>query len=867
MAPGLGKLILIGAKLLGRRLEPTEGIPLTDTAREAQVAEEELAPEARARLAGVIAELQGLGFHSPQFSTPKESLLTGIYAAVVSLLHESGEAVAHIAYARATLVHPPLEKVHVSFQTWLMNGAVLATTNGPPQMDPLPGHQVVRRTGKSIASTWHAHRQRLEGVRPRPGVKPILSVADLWSHLEAEHPLAPSAHLARGVWVEMTPEEVEALRAKRRVPPPLPGDVDPAVWAELERLQQPKQNWGMAVVIFALSLALFLLAGSAQWNWGFALMLVPVLLVHELGHYAAMRCFRYQNLRVFFIPFFGAAVSGFRLQAAGWKKAVVALAGPVPGIIIGGALELIAGDTGIQWLEKLGRLFVVINGFNLLPLQPLDGGRVFDAVFYVRSRWLELLSVVVAALGLMALSGMKLGKLFLFLGLVMLFSLPHVSRIGRIVAQLKRKRIGRDPEDAPRISRESARAILAEARAVLPARSPLPAKTLAGIVMNAYERLHTRPPGFFASATLLGCHGASAIVALFVFLFSPFYSSRQIGRLIGEMQYGIEPKLVHACAGGIATSGATTALSSNRVTLIATFTNAALARDAFQRLQTNPAGPPALTLLGQSVFLSAEPGAADWEGAARQQLAPLAARTVVETPRSNRLAVVHLRAVAKSQRAARRLEASLQEYFLMPAAFLLRPPWADTNAISAGDLARERKARYTYRELERTRQQVTRSPEYRAFEPRVRQALAHKDTNALHTIAREQQSLLENRSRELQQQLLQSKDPEIDPATVAAYQQRPRPDADSAAWTRWHRDFGRRLGQVPLQDGRPAGPVSDLIVHGSVTRKGAQLTIAYATFARCDRGLPALAQFLCAAGCDTIYYDFEEARAGRGEEE
>src|SRR3989344_6457092 len=82
------------------------------------------------------------------------------------------------------------------------------------------------------------------------------------------------------------------------------------VLAELEQIQKSKANWRNSILIFVASLLLFLVAGSALWSWTIALLLVPILLFHELGHYVAMRIFHYRNLRMFFIPFLGAAVSG-----------------------------------------------------------------------------------------------------------------------------------------------------------------------------------------------------------------------------------------------------------------------------------------------------------------------------------------------------------------------------------------------------------------------------------------------------------------------------------------------------------------------------------------------------------------------------
>ena len=39
-----------------------------------------------------------------------------------------------------------------------------------------------------------------------------------------------------------------------------------------------------------------------------------------------MRAFKYRNVQMFFIPFFGAAVTGRNFSVAGYKKAIVSLA-------------------------------------------------------------------------------------------------------------------------------------------------------------------------------------------------------------------------------------------------------------------------------------------------------------------------------------------------------------------------------------------------------------------------------------------------------------------------------------------------------------------------------------------------------------
>ena len=76
---------------------------------------------------------------------------------------------------------------------------------------------------------------------------------------------------------------------------------------------------------------------------------------------------------MFFIPFFGAAVSGRKTGVEGYKEAIVVLLGPVPGLFISLLLILTYATTQIDVLRQLAIWFAVINAFNLLPIPPLDG--------------------------------------------------------------------------------------------------------------------------------------------------------------------------------------------------------------------------------------------------------------------------------------------------------------------------------------------------------------------------------------------------------------------------------------------------------------------------------------------------------------
>ena len=282
---------------------------------------------------------------------------------------------------------------------------------------------------------------------------------------------------------------------------------------EINRLQESKANWGATLLILLVSGVLFYLIGSAAWNWKTVALLIPILLFHELGHYLAMRAFGYRNLRMFFIPLFGAAVTGRNYNVAAWKKAVVSLMGPVPGIGVGIALGIAAYVMGQKVLLEAAALMVFINGINLLPILPLDGGWNLHAIVFSRHYVLDVGFRLVAAL-LLVSGGAALHEYFLlYLGAAMLLGLPMEYRRSQVVSRLRRERFAARSLDSQTVPEETARRIISEIDASYPKR--MSDRATARLTLQIFESLNARPPGIFAIVMLAAVHFAAFVVALF----------------------------------------------------------------------------------------------------------------------------------------------------------------------------------------------------------------------------------------------------------------------------------------------------------------------------------------------------------------
>ena len=183
-------------------------------------------------------------------------------------------------------------------------------------------------------------------------------------------------------------------------PIPIPGEIPSEI--PKPELEEPKNK--MNVWLRSLgSLALFLVVGYFffRQNWAWVIVLTAVVVIHEMGHFLAMKFYNYKELGIFFIPLMGAYVSGKKQEVSQKQSAVILMAGPLPGIILGLLCHFIAAQMDIYFLEKVAWILVFLNLLNLLPVYPLDGGQLLHRLVLDDNNILGKIFVVISA-GLMS---------------------------------------------------------------------------------------------------------------------------------------------------------------------------------------------------------------------------------------------------------------------------------------------------------------------------------------------------------------------------------------------------------------------------------------------------------------------------------
>ena len=121
-------------------------------------------------------------------------------------------------------------------------------------------------------------------------------------------------------------------------------------------------------------------AYSFIFGWRYAVGFVLLIFVHEMGHYLAAKK---RNLNVgvpTFIPFVGAWIQLKEQPMDAETEAFVGIAGPMLGSAGAFVCYLIAIDSGSHLMLALAYAGFVLNLFNLIPVSPLDGGRIVSVI-------------------------------------------------------------------------------------------------------------------------------------------------------------------------------------------------------------------------------------------------------------------------------------------------------------------------------------------------------------------------------------------------------------------------------------------------------------------------------------------------------
>jgi Zn-dependent protease len=446
-------LLLIARMLLRLDLQKSQRTP---------VAADEVPAHLRPVFAATLNQLESLGFRLATWARVESMTRYRTGSGWGAVLQDDEGTVAEV---QTNALPEPGRLLSVSFTTCFADGGALQTLNGEAwELLGRPGRTEIHDAfAPRLSDQLVSHRRRRAELAPprtpvapsaaeflrfadRQGREMVRSLDDqrsLVANGDGTYRLTPRAALR---WAfRLRRATLLARRRLRRLasgtgePLPIPVEMEVEAFLRQRELFDKAMSRRSRLWLFVVSLVLFaavLLPWLSPVTVG---LLAFVLLVHELGHLLAMRALGYRDPTVFFLPLLGAAAVGDATNVMAWQRALVSLAGPLPGLLAGGVLlRVLPAAPHPRWVLDLGWLLVVVNALNLLPMQPLDGGQLLNELVFSRRAWTALAFRVFSSAALLAGGALVPEPILLVLGALGLVSLPITWRRARLVQAIRR---------------------------------------------------------------------------------------------------------------------------------------------------------------------------------------------------------------------------------------------------------------------------------------------------------------------------------------------------------------------------------------------------------------------------------------------
>lgn len=171
----------------------------------------------------------------------------------------------------------------------------------------------------------------------------------------------------------------------------------------------------------SMLLSIFVYSAYFHWSWQLATAIVVLIFVHEMGHVVAAKWLGLPVSAPLFIPFLGAAIIMKQSPRDAWTEALMAYGGPFAGCIGSWICWCAAFYVDCDWLMPAAAISFVINLFNMIPIPPLDGGRICAAV----SPWFWIIGLLLLGASIVLFHAWNS---FIVIGLVLLFALPRIKQ-------------------------------------------------------------------------------------------------------------------------------------------------------------------------------------------------------------------------------------------------------------------------------------------------------------------------------------------------------------------------------------------------------------------------------------------------------
>ncbi len=246
--------------------------------------------------------------------------------------------------------------------------------------------------------------------------------------------------------------KIKSAKTNQTALPEVPIEAEIKAFSNMKDLTSAKKGslLGKAAT-FVVSGLLFIFAFGVAFSVKSAVIIFIAILIHELGHYLGMMIFNYKDISILFIPLLGAATIGKQEKTTPFKEIIIYLLGPAPGLLLGVFCIIISGLTEIEYLKDYAIFSLILNYLNLIPVFPLDGGRVFELLIFSRAAFLKTAFKIISVL-VIGLTGLGFGDpivtgFAVFIGIGVFFSIASSKGLSKLKKNVRNKKTSNSDEE------------------------------------------------------------------------------------------------------------------------------------------------------------------------------------------------------------------------------------------------------------------------------------------------------------------------------------------------------------------------------------------------------------------------------------
>lgn len=194
-----------------------------------------------------------------------------------------------------------------------------------------------------------------------------------------------------------------------------------------ELAPKPKRSNSSKLLLVGF-LVLIIFNSMNMANYWIVLSFIGVVAFHEFGHFIGMKFSGYNEPNFMFYSLINNKNKKEGKPISQTMKILTLQLGPMPGLIIGCVLFYNGINNTNEFMIVISLLLMAVNVFSLLPIDPLDGGKIIQQLFFPKAVKPYLYFVLISSIIIIVVSFLSGFYILMGLGFLMGLKVRNIQK-------------------------------------------------------------------------------------------------------------------------------------------------------------------------------------------------------------------------------------------------------------------------------------------------------------------------------------------------------------------------------------------------------------------------------------------------------